>query len=66
MKKKIFSTRFEPATVKPRNLDREREREKEERERGRDFEGVIYCFCFFLGGGVNHLLFLILVFQKNS
>ena len=51
MKKKIFSTRFEPATVKPRNLDREREREKEERERGRDFEGVIYCFCFFLGGG---------------
>ena len=64
MKKKIFSTRFEPATVKPRNLDREREREKEERERGRDFEGVIYCF--FLGGGVNHLLFLILVFQKNS
>ena len=66
MKKKIFSTRFEPATVKPRNLDREREREKEERERGRDFEGVIYCFFFFGGGGVNHLLFLILVFQKNS
>ena len=66
MKKKIFSTRFEPATVKSRNLDREREREKEERERGRDFEGVIYCFFFFGGGGVNHLLFLILVFQKNS
>ena len=33
MKKKIFSTRFEPATVKPRNLDRERERERKKREK---------------------------------
>ena len=46
MKKKLFSTRFEPATVKPRNLDREREREKKREKEGEREPSAIFNFSF--------------------